>query len=127
MPAAPPADAHPDSSFQAPPPYAEPYQDAGQPPRQPLFAAPPGPPVPEQPRPVRNRRGPGWIGTVAVGAGAAVLASLLTAGIIESRNDNTGSAAQPAPTPPTPSRSARPQPSPAHVFSHERRGPTIGR
>ncbi|HYJ75371.1 MAG TPA: trypsin-like peptidase domain-containing protein [Kineosporiaceae bacterium] len=96
-----------DQSFQAPQhqdPYQAPYQQApyqqtpypspdqgsGQPPH-PLFTTPYGSPAPQQPRPVRDRRGPGWIGTVAVGAGAAVLASLLTAGIVESRDDSPAS------------------------------------
>jgi putative serine protease PepD len=50
-----------------------------------------GPPVPQQaPQAGRTggRRGPGWGGVVAVGAAAAVLSSLFTLGITESR-DNT--------------------------------------
>jgi putative serine protease PepD len=73
------------------------YQGAypgDQPPRSPLFANPYGSPAPQQPRPLRDRRGPGWIGTVAVGAGAAVLASLLTAGIVEARDDDTALTSQ---------------------------------
>src|SRR5207245_876647 len=65
------------------------------PPQSPLSANPYGSPAPHQPRAPRDRRGPGWIGTVAVGAGAAVLASLLTAGIVEARDDNTAPASQP--------------------------------
>src|SRR3954452_1912852 len=102
MPVATPADApqhgeaHPGSSYQAPPPHQNPYQAAYQGSYQAaypgsgsgsLFNTPYGSPAPQQPRPVRDRRGPGWIGTVAVGAGAAVLASLLTAGIVEARDD----------------------------------------
>jgi putative serine protease PepD len=71
------------------------YQGGYQPPRSPLFASPYGSPAPQQPRPPRDRRGPGWIGTVVVGAGAAVLASLLTAGIVEARDDNAAPASQP--------------------------------
>src|SRR3954447_4574462 len=71
------------------------YQGGGyQPPQSPLFANPYGSPAPQQPRPVRDRRGPGWIGTFAVGAGAAVLASLLTAGIVEARDDDGTPASQ---------------------------------
>src|SRR4051794_5191398 len=94
--AAPASDAAPDSTATTPmptplPPSQDPYQDpyagAAQPPHSPLFPNPYGSPAPQQPRPVRDRRGPGWIGTFAVGAGAAVLASLLTAGIVEARDD----------------------------------------
>jgi putative serine protease PepD len=81
--------AQPGGSYSAPPAYNPP------PPAQPpLFATPYGAPAPQPPhqRDPRERRGPGWIGTVAVGAGAAVLASLLTAGIVENRNDGAPSA-----------------------------------
>jgi putative serine protease PepD len=74
--------------------YPSGYPGGGEPPRSPLFANPYGSPAPQHPRPVRDRRGPGWIGTFAVGAGAAVLASLLTAGIVEGRDDNTAPASQ---------------------------------
>src|SRR3954453_23008063 len=82
---------------QSPHPYQDPYQAPNpggyqggyQPPQSPLFANPYGSPAPQQPRAPRARRGPGWIGTFAVGAGAAVLASLLTAGIVEARDGNT--------------------------------------
>jgi putative serine protease PepD len=99
-------EAHP-GSFQAPPPSPDPYQNPGQdpyqgayppggpPPASPLFATPYGSPAPQQARPVRDRRGPGWIGTVAIGGGAAVLASVLTAGIVTTR-DNTAAASQPS-------------------------------
>src|SRR3954453_22467759 len=106
MPAAGPAEQHPGSSYQAPPAYPGDYQGPyqapgqnpgqgpGQPPHSPTFTTPFGSPAPQQPRPVRDRRGPGWIGTVAVGAGAAVLASLLTAGIVEARDDDTALTSQ---------------------------------
>jgi putative serine protease PepD len=88
---------------QSPHPYQDPYQAPNpggyqggyQPPQSPLFANPYGSPAPQQPRAPRDRRGPGWIGTFAVGAGAAVLASLLTAGIVEARDGNTAPASQP--------------------------------
>jgi putative serine protease PepD len=67
-------------------PYPYPYP-AGQP-MQPQsggpWGPPPAPPVPQQ---RTERRGPGWTGVVAVGAGAALLSSLLTIGIAESRLD----------------------------------------
>jgi putative serine protease PepD len=109
MPVATPADAprhgeaHPGSSYQAPPPHQDPYQAGYQDSYQgsyqgsgsgSLFNTPYGSPAPQQPRPVRDRRGPGWIGTFAVGAGAAVLASLLTAGIVEARDDDGAPAGQ---------------------------------
>jgi putative serine protease PepD len=109
MPAATPVAVSDDAPHQPPQPdpYQDPYQapdqsgypggyqgGGHQPPQSPLFTTPYGSPAP-QPRPVRDRRGPGWIGTFAVGAGAAVLASLLTAGIVEARNDNTAPASQP--------------------------------
>jgi putative serine protease PepD len=43
------------------------------------------------PQPRRESRRPGWSGVVAVGAGSAVLASLLTAGAITTFGDGTGS------------------------------------
>jgi putative serine protease PepD len=119
LPSATPVGASDDASHQPPQqdayqtpyqsPYQAPYQAPDQggypadypggyqppPPQSPLFANPYGSPAPQQPRAARDRRGPGWIGTVAVGAGAAVLASLLTAGIVEARNDNTAPASQP--------------------------------
>jgi putative serine protease PepD len=119
MPAAGPAEQHPGSSYQAPPAYPGDYQGPyqapgqnpgqgpGQPPHSPIFTTPYGSPAPQQPRPVRDRRGPGWIGTVAVGAGAAVLASLLTAGIVESRDDDSAPASQPF-TSSAPSQNAAP-------------------
>src|SRR3954453_15984449 len=106
MPPPGPAEQHPGSSYQAPPAYPGDYQGPyqapgqnpgqgpGQPPHSPTFTTPFGSPAPQQPRPVRDRRGPGWIGTVAVGAGAAVLASLLTAGIVEARDDDTALTSQ---------------------------------
>jgi putative serine protease PepD len=58
-------------------------------PSSPWAGQPPyGPPVPQQERARSGRRGPGWGGVVAVGAAAAVLSSLFTLGITESR-DNT--------------------------------------
>jgi putative serine protease PepD len=47
--------------------------------------------------PRRERRRPGWTGVVAVGAGAAVLSSLLTAGMV-SLTDRTTSGSSPAAT-----------------------------
>ncbi len=44
-----------------------------------------GPPAP----PRREPRRPGWGGVVAMGAGAAVLASLLTAGVLKATDDDT--------------------------------------
>src|SRR3954466_13808245 len=105
MPVATPADApqhgeaNPGSSYQAPPPHQDPYQAAYQGSYQgsgsgSLFNTPYGSPAPQQPRLVRDRRGPGWIGTFAAGAGAAVRASLLTAGIVEARDDDGAPAGQ---------------------------------
>ena len=55
----------------------------------------PPPNGPDRPDRRRGGNGPGWIGTVAVGAGAAILASLLTGGVryAQDRNDTgtTGS------------------------------------
>ena len=121
MPAATPGAASDDAPHQPPqqdphqPPQQDPYQPAQQapyqggypadypggyqsapPPQSPLFANPYGSPAPQQPRAPRDRRGPGWIGTVAVGAGAAVLASLLTAGIVGGPGRQLGSR-EPAP------------------------------
>jgi putative serine protease PepD len=97
MPAAAPVGASDDAPYQPSHQggYPADYPGGYQPPRSPLFANPYGSPAPQQPRPPRDRRGPGWIGTVVVGAGAAVLASLLTAGIVEARDDNGAPASQP--------------------------------
>src|SRR3954451_20612737 len=48
-----------------------------------------GPTPPPLPAQGTGRRGPGWVGVVAVGAGAAVLSSLLTLGIAENRLDSS--------------------------------------
>jgi putative serine protease PepD len=74
---------------QAPPPDE---------PVHPLFTTPYGSPGPQVPR-QRERRGPGWSGTIAVGAGAAVLSSLLTLGIHHSQDTSSAAAAQPYPNP----------------------------
>jgi putative serine protease PepD len=67
--------------------YHYPYP-GGQPATQPQpggpWGPPPPPPVPQQ---RKERRGPGWTGVVAVGAGAALLSSLLTVTIAENRLD----------------------------------------
>ena len=75
---------------------SEPFAQAAPPdqPPHPLFTTPDGSPAPPVPR-QRERRGPGWGGTIAVGAGAAVLSSLLTLGIHNSQDTSGASAAQP--------------------------------
>src|SRR4051812_8761003 len=72
-----PAPAFPDD---APQPQPQPYAQPG---------APWGPTPPPVPAQRTERRGPGWVGVVAVGAGAAVLSSLLTLGIAENRLDSS--------------------------------------
>jgi putative serine protease PepD len=62
---------------------------SGSPGAQPQPADPWGPPPPPVPQQRTERRGPGWIGVLAVGAGAALLSSLLTIGIAENRLDST--------------------------------------
>ena len=74
-------------------PYQDPYQAPGQAPgygpgQAPGQGLPPGQPPGTGLPPRRERRGPGWGGVVAVSAGAAVLSSLLTAGIVGMRDDN---------------------------------------
>jgi len=71
-------------------PYAYPgAQPVTQPQPSGLWGPPPSPPVPQQ---RAGRRGPGWTGVVAVGAGAALLSSLLTIGIAENRLDASSAA-----------------------------------
>jgi putative serine protease PepD len=60
-----------------------------QPPAQQQPAGLWGPPPPPAPQQRSGRRGPGWTGVVAVGAGAAILSSLLTIGIAENRLDSS--------------------------------------
>lgn len=59
-----------------------------------IWASPP-PPGGPGPGPTARRepRRPGWGGVVAIGAGAAVLSSLLTAGVISATDNNTTSSA----------------------------------
>ncbi|HVN12387.1 MAG TPA: trypsin-like peptidase domain-containing protein, partial [Kineosporiaceae bacterium] len=59
-----------------------------EPARPPLYATPYGSPAPQPPRD-RDRRGPGWGGVIAVGAGAAVLSSLLTVGVYTARDTSS--------------------------------------
>src|SRR5918912_497368 len=61
----------------------------GYPADQPQPAGPWGPVPPPVPPQRTERRGPGWAGVIAVGAGAALLSSLLTIGIAENRLDST--------------------------------------
>jgi putative serine protease PepD len=69
-----------DSPFGPPPPPPQPQtQPTG------LWGPPPATVPPQR----NERRGPGWTGVVAVGAGAALLSSLLTIGIAENRLDST--------------------------------------
>ena len=58
-------------------PYDQPTQPAYQSSYQSSYGPPPVPPQ------RAGRRGPGWTGVVAVGAGAALLSSLLTAGLVD--------------------------------------------
>ena len=98
---APPASAPSNNVFGAPyqPPYQTPYAStypATGPYPAPADGSgsgtgfPPGTGLP----PRQGRRGPGWGGVLAVGAGAAVLSSLLTAGIVDRTGDSgtTGNA-----------------------------------
>jgi putative serine protease PepD len=62
------------------------YPGAGQPPPSDPFGSS------ASPAPRREPRRPGWGGVVAVGAGAAVLSSLLTAGAFTLNDTNTGNA-----------------------------------
>jgi putative serine protease PepD len=86
-------------------PYQAPYQAAytsTYPPTHPSTGPYPAPgdgsgsgfPPGTGPAPRQGRRGPGWGGVLAVGAGAAVLSSLLTAGIVDRTTDSgtTGNA-----------------------------------
>ncbi len=87
------------AAYQAPPPPPPatdqpfPADAPDSPPQpQPYGAAPGAPwgPIPPPVPPQRTqRRGPGWTGVVAVGAGAALLSSLLTIGIAENRLDSS--------------------------------------
>jgi putative serine protease PepD len=77
----------PAPAYVSPDPGYHPGYGAGPPPN--------GPNGPDRPDRGRDRSGPGWIGTVAIGAGAAVLASVLTGGFLYSTdrgsNGTTGS------------------------------------
>ncbi len=84
------------AAYQAPPPAPDQPFPASAPdtPTQPQpYGAAPGAPWGPTPPPVppqrSGRRGPGWTGVVAVGAGAALLSSLLTIGIAENRLDSS--------------------------------------
>jgi putative serine protease PepD len=76
-------------TFQSGYPYASATATLPMPPAPPSDPTPPFGSAPEGP-PQKHRRGPGWGGTVAIGAAAAVLASALTAGgvAIFDRNSN---------------------------------------
>ncbi len=72
-------------AYGPPPPF--PGDAATQPHPQSQPGAPWGPIPPPAPAQRTQRRGPGWTGVVAVGAGAALLSSLLTIGLVEDRLD----------------------------------------
>ena len=71
-------------------PYAAGQDPAGQPPQPPAGTAF------TQPR--EPRRGPGWFGVATVGVGSALVASLLTAGLVNQNTGTTTSASSPAPS-----------------------------
>jgi putative serine protease PepD len=64
----------------APYPYSTAHPTAGQPPQPPAGGS--------FTRPREPRRGPGWFGVATVGVGSALVASLLTAGLVN-QNDTT--------------------------------------